>query len=76
MDDEGEMMSAQAYQVIGFLSSLDPENIIPESEWVRALDYFSDTTKFDEEFLAWPSMQPEAKLVNITSPPATRSNGW
>ena len=49
--DELESKSAQAYQVIGALGDIDDDEVI------RALDYFSDTNKYDEDFL--PFIPPE-----------------
>jgi len=42
----------QAYQIIGTLSS--GITAVPESEWERALDYFADETRYDDDFLPWP----------------------
>lgn len=52
MDDEGRLKSGQAYQVIGHLASGSAN--VSEAEWRRALDYFSDSERVDEEFLPWP----------------------
>ncbi len=54
MDDEGEGKSAQAYQVIGNLLHKLGDGWFDSDEGIRALDYFSDTKKFDEDFLPWP----------------------
>ncbi len=53
MDDEGEAKSAQAYQALGQLI-LCNDAPIPDIEATRALDYFSNASKFDPEFLPWP----------------------
>lgn len=42
---------AQAYMII---SHLLHERDIPGCAEERALDYFSDDTKFDADFLPWP----------------------
>lgn len=48
-----EEKSAQAYQVIGQLLSLC--GMFESDEGQRALDYFSQTERFDPEFLPWPA---------------------
>lgn len=53
MDNEGEQKSAQAYQALGQLL-LSPKPTISDDETKRALDYFSDTARYDEDFLPWP----------------------
>jgi hypothetical protein len=47
-----EIKSGQAYQVIGHL--LDLCGMFESPEGQRALDYFSDEAKIDEDFLPWP----------------------
>jgi hypothetical protein len=42
----------QAYQVIGM--ACRKGELIPEEEWQRALDYFADEEKYDDDFLPWP----------------------
>ena len=54
MDDEGEGKSAQAYQVLGFLMLTKKGKNASDAEQIRALDYFADSAKFDEDFLPWP----------------------
>ena len=51
MDEEGEMKSAQAYQVIGIL--VMEAGLFEHPEAIRALDYFSETGKYDDDFLPW-----------------------
>lgn len=41
----------QAYLLIGTLSAGTP---VPDEEWERALDYFADEGRYDEDFLPWP----------------------
>ncbi len=54
MTDENPLIAkiGQAYQVIGTLSSGKTD--IPEEEWERALDYFADEARYDDDFLPWP----------------------
>lgn len=53
MDNEGEQKSAQAYQALGQLL-LSPKPTISDDETKRALDYFSNASKYDADFLLWP----------------------
>ena len=60
MDEQGQEKSAQAYQVIGtLLYMLDDGGSVSDDEQIRALDYFSDDGKFDEDFLPWPTQPTE-----------------
>lgn len=56
--DNGGMKSAQAYQVIGALS-LGAETEASDEEVMRALNYFSETDRFEEDFLPWPLPTPK-----------------
>ena len=58
MDEKGEAKSTQAYIVLGQII-MEPDPKVPEPkisevEEIRALDYFSDTDRFEEDFLPWP----------------------
>jgi hypothetical protein len=55
-ETEAEMISAQAYQVIGYLDEVIAGGAPkPSSEaMIRALDYFC-AGQYDEEFLPWPN---------------------
>ncbi len=46
--------SAQAYQVIGSCMTAIGDDAFESADGQRALDYFSDETAFDENFLVWP----------------------
>ena len=48
MDIDGELKSAQAYQVIGELAGV--AGLFEHPEVVRALDYFGDAKKVDQDF--------------------------
>ena len=49
MDAQGELKSAQAHEVIGTLAAA--ANLLGNPEVLRALDYFADARKVDEDFL-------------------------
>jgi hypothetical protein len=49
--EQAQEKIAQAYQVIGFLLH---ERDIPGRSEERALDYFSQTERFERDFLPWP----------------------
>ena len=61
MDDEGESKSAQAYQVLGQLL-LAPEADINDEETERALNYFSDSGRYSEDFLPWPRVDGRSQV--------------
>lgn len=52
MDDEGNNKAYQAYQVIGWL--LHELSLFETIEGQRALDYFSDEDRYEDDFLPWP----------------------
>ena len=54
-----EQKLAQAYQVIGYL--LHQCGLFESDEGQRALDYFSDISAFDVDFLPWPGERETKK---------------